>query len=495
MTPLDSAESGRRSLVAREGQLSGRPIRALRSGLREYSWLLLPVVLGVAIRLAFLWQTGGLEPWRDEARYIYLAVAWERFGLYLGSTHWLWPPAFPAYLALFLPRFQDAGLEIAKLGQVLLSAVVGTTVVLLARRVFSPRAAFVAGLIWAVYLPLIGFTHLLWPETLLLAVLLPAFYIYLSGLTSEDPGSSSAVRFAIAGLLLGVACLLKQVVLPIPVFFSLAVLFDRRQGVLPRRSASAAILLLATAAVVLPWSLRNYEVYGRRVVSGSTLGVNAWVGVNGVYVNYDYPFRDLRRYQSTLPVYRWLLNPPANAVWQRSEAANLIDRSSENALRGLEFVARHPGYYLRTRVKKLADWASPYSFFIRHFRNRVYTSPLTDDGIRQPLVLFSLASSALVLASAVPGLLWSLADRTRRRPFILAILALLAPVCITSMSRFRAPIEPLLIVLASGFLTGANRPWLKSRFTAFSVYVGWLLLAALWAINSHEILLQLRHIL
>ena len=61
------------------------------------------------------------------------------------------------------------------------------------------------------------------------------------------------------------------------------------------------------------------------------------------------------------------------------------------------------------------------------------------------------------------------------------------------MSRYRIGIEPLLIVLAAGFLSGAGRPWWRSGALVICV-AGWALLAALWGINRAEVVALVRSI-
>ncbi len=46
--------------------------------------------------------------------------------------------------------------------------------------------------------------------------------------------------------------------------------------------------------VLVPWTWRCREVYGRWIVGGATLGQNLFWGVNASYINFDYtePARD-----------------------------------------------------------------------------------------------------------------------------------------------------------------------------------------------------------
>jgi hypothetical protein len=64
--------------------------------------------------------------------------------------------------------------------------------------------------------------------------------------------------------------------------------------------------VLGALVVVLPWTLRNLEVYGRVVPSGSTLGENLWQGVNAQYINWDYGGPDAGDIVAGSHAYSWL---------------------------------------------------------------------------------------------------------------------------------------------------------------------------------------------
>ena len=461
---------------------------------RSHRRQLLAIVLaGVFVRLLFLAWVAPLEFWADEGKYAYQALAWNRFGFYLGSPGWVWPPGYPAYLAPFLSVFGESGIFAAKLGQVALSGAVGGSVVLMARRLFSQRAACLAGILWAVYLPLIGFTHYLWPETLFLATLLPALALFL-GVVDGD-ASRPMLRTAICGGLIGIACLIKEAPLPLLVLLpAVLVLAGRRSAPDDGDSAPvgirlglAAVLVLSAVSVILPWSLRTRAVYGRVVPSGATLGENMFQGVNAVYVNYDYAGAPaLETVGKTGRVYRWLLRPPANAErWERSTAPNTLARDAENVASGKRFAAAHPGFFLRSRIKKLADWFTPLNFYHRHHRLQIYEGSITLPWIRRPLAFGSIALTCLVLIGGIGGLFLRVPNGARRWTLLAVIVTFLSGALVVSMSRYRVPVEPLLIVLCAGFFSrAAQSPTARSRRLAF---LGWGLLAALWAINAREI--------
>jgi 4-amino-4-deoxy-L-arabinose transferase-like glycosyltransferase len=455
--------------------------------------LIAVVALGVSVRLVFLLLAGELELWADEAHYVQLAALWSRFGFYMGSPSYLWPPVYPAFLALFLGLFGEHGIAAAKVAQVLLSGVVGGTVVLLAIRVFSRRAALVAGLLWAGYLPLVAYTHLLWPETLFLSLLLPAAFLFITVLDPGSPTTRGSVRLVLVGVLLGLAALTKESALLLPVLFGVILLFTRSQGPPARRLARAAILVLAALVVLTPWTLRCRTVYGRWIVGGATVGHNLHWGVNARYVNFDYTTSGhSRAHESRL--HRSLVSLLSSAQWPSADAPNVIDRSRIEVGRAREFVAAHPGFYLRSRVKRLADWVTPLSFFDRHYRLNRYRGGLNLGGVRHVLVGLSMAATMLALAGALPGLLWAISRPHHRLILAAILLTFLTSVLVVSMSRYRVPVEPLMLVLTAGFLTDRDRRprWRSAR--SITVVAGWTLLVALWLLNLTEIGAELSRI-
>jgi 4-amino-4-deoxy-L-arabinose transferase-like glycosyltransferase len=443
------------------------------------------------VRLIFLALSGELELWGDEAHYVQLAAMWSRFGFYMGSPEYLWPPVYPAFLTLCIRFFGEYGIAAAKVCQVLLSGVVGASVVLLAWRLFSYRAALVAGLLWAGYLPLIGYTHLLWPETLFLCFLLPAVYLFTTLLGSELSPRQTRVRLVVVGALLGLAILTKEAALPLPLIFGLIFMSSRSRGAFGLRTIRAALLVLSTVVVVLPWTLRNAEVYGRWVVGGSTLGQNMFWGVRARYINFDYTGSGMEKIvASEGPFRRWLLEPPPDSAWRQSRAPNLIDRSNENVQRGLGFARSFPGFYLRTRVKRLADWVTPLSFFDRHYRRRLYQGRLDLIGVRRTLIGLSVLSTMLVMAAALPGLFWVLPGGTHRVLLAIVFLVFLVPVAIIAMSRYRVPVEPLMLVLTAGFVASAGKWRNPRRWEWAAVICGWVALAVLWLVNAKEVWIE-----
>jgi 4-amino-4-deoxy-L-arabinose transferase-like glycosyltransferase len=454
---------------------------------RKWTWMLGLTGLGVAIRLTFLLLARDIEPYADESNYIYLALMWNRSSVYSGGLPFLWPPGYPFCLATALDLFGLGGLFALKLGQVFLSGVIGLMVMLLADRLFPKPTALLAGWIWCLYLPLIGFTHYLWPETLYLGLFLPGFYLLVCWWQQTPRVSASHGLLVLAGMLFGASLLVKEVGLWWCVLVGVLILYHERKSGPSLALSRAALFLLSVSVIVVPWTLRNFEVYGRFVPVGATLGTNVHLGMNSLYINLDYPGQNQQEIANTnAKIRRWLTAPPERP-WKRSNALNVIDQSSENVQRGLQFAKKHPGFILRTRIKRLADWITPLSFFVRHHGLGLYQGFLADPLVRRILLCFALILPVLVLVGTVAGICFCIHHTTVRGLLLWTLLYFaLAGSLIAGISRYRISIEPLLIILAAAYLSRSVRPK-KRKKAAILCVSGWVLLSALWLINAAEV--------
>ncbi len=456
--------------------------------------------LGVALRLALLLAAGGIELQSDEGNYVYLALMWEHFGTYQDGYRFLWPPGLPWLLKLALGALGTQGLTAVKLLGVAASASIGMTTMLFARRVFGERAARVAGLIWIFYLPLAAYTHQLWPEPIFLGLYLPALYLILTVL--EEPEARDAPvtgRVGLAGLLFAAALYMKEAplyLLPVLALLLFALAADRREGL--RR---ASLLLLAAAVAVAPWTLRNLEVYGRVIPMASTLGENLHAGVNARYKNYDVQALGKRPHgkggQLEGVVGRTWFTELDAEPWERADELPVTpERLRENVRRGLSFALEHPGWLVRSRIKKLADLVAPTSFFVRHQAMGKYDELPLGRVPRMPLTIWAVVCPLLVLPLGLIGYFLALhggpRDRAARWLFGAVLAYVVATGLLVAMSRFRLPAEPFLIVLTAGLLSGragrgaeaAARP---GAARVAGAVLGCGLLAFLWWVDWPEL--------
>lgn len=396
----------------------------------------------------------------DEGFYVQSALAWNHYGFYGDQYRYLWPPGYPFFLSQCFALSGANGLLIAKLLQILASGVTGAATMVFAHRLYGQRAATYAGILWIIYLPLIGFTHTLWSESLFLALFVPGVLQLLGALESlqrnqtvgRKEGRSIGRHLILAGLALAGAAYIKQAALfLIPLLGLLIAAYAG--GSTKRRVWAASLFLLASLVPVLPWTLRNAEVYGRFVPVGATLGENVFRGINARYTNFDTLLVDAARKDRGLepasPRER-LVTPPGSG-WERpEELPNLVERQQTALSRGVGFAREHPKWFVRSRLQKLADWVAPLSFFLRHQALGSYANtPLGGDAVRRATSIWALLCPFCVLALAVGG-----ASKLDHRPAA-ALLGtvfayFLATALLVSMSRFRIPVVPFCIVFAAG---------------------------------------------
>ncbi|MFT7677770.1 MAG: hypothetical protein ACI8QC_001755 [Planctomycetota bacterium] len=457
-------------------------------------WALLGVCVALGLGLRFLlWSLAGpIELQSDEANYLHLAVQWEYLGFYPDNYRFLWPPGYPAYLRLCIQMFGEGALDAARVGQILASSSIGLCTGLLGWRLFGRRAAILACAGWALYLPMAAFTHLLWNETLFLALFLPSLYQLLVVAQSAREESTTR-RLLISGVCFAAALYIKEAATYLlPVWMLLLALASNLGPSLEglRRSALFGLTVLAC---ILPWSLRNKEVYGELIPLGSSLGENAFNGLNASYRNFDLiPLEGARARAGQGPFsIRASLNaaPQGSRSWKRAEEiASLPARSAENTRRGLSFAAKHPAWFLRSRVQKLSDVVVPTTFLTRHLALGHYGGAL-GNGLRPIVAWGSALEVVLLLLLGGAGLLGSLPAGVARRLAWITVAYFLATAALVAMSRFRLPWVPLLLA-GFGGLVSSGPPKLaypRARVAAWcaALFIAWWInapvLAEVWS--------------
>ena len=136
-------------------------------------------------------------------------------------------------------------------------------VIYLFRKLWGNLPALLAGLFYAVNLPIIYYTAKISQVTSILPFV--ALFMYL--FSSWEYNYSSRWRPWVLGLVSGLMILNKTVYLPMPIVCSALLIWSKRHEL--KRSAQllpVAVYLVVTAAVVAPWTVRNYFVTGGRLV-------------------------------------------------------------------------------------------------------------------------------------------------------------------------------------------------------------------------------------
>ncbi len=367
------------------------------------------VLLGLALRLAVLFV---LPPqhFPDAAGYVASGRELMATGL-MADSHVM--PLYPLLTAL------AGGATGVKFLDIAVSTLFIVQVFALARMLTGDRGTgLLAAAATAVYPHFLFYSVSGLTETTYLALVLGAFHCLYR-------------RRMVAGSVLLVLSILERPTLD-PLAPLLILAFSL---VLHRRSWKAAGLdLLKYMAVYLvlmtPWWLHNEAKYGQFVRLDLGDGIVLYSGNNpinssGGGVSYGRPGDDM-----DLTPFQAIANPVARNQAMKAAA--------------ISYIRANPGHFVRMMgVKFIRFWRLwPYS--------PTYQSPY--------IILLSLASYGVALPLALVGL--ARAGRpglVRLLPILMlaAALSLVSMVTIGSI-RYRLPLEPFLMVLAAGALTGAR---------------------------------------
>jgi tetratricopeptide (TPR) repeat protein len=429
---------------------------------RTWPWLFCILLYAVATRIAYLLFYRAHDPlyeipihdaklYHEWATAIAGGAVWEQGAFYQA-------PGYP-YLLSLAYRLIAAEPVVGYVLQMALGLLSIVLIFRIADRAYGRKAGLVAAALASLY----G-VHPYY-ETKLLAATTSLFLACL--LVDRLQAAEELPRelgYVLAGLTLGLACVLRPTFLLLIPLVLIWVAADRSTA-WSRRLRRALICLLCASAMIAPVTIRNYRVSGELVLISNNGGITFYHGNNhqawGLYTapGMSGAIRQQREESRQLA--------------EQSTGQRLTDRevSSFFFREGAAYIKEDPLRYLLLAAKKafltLDDYEHPLEY-----------SPQLD---RNPVRYLLPLSFALILALALSRIFAS--QRIRRRE--IPILLMLAPQALTALlffaaSRYRLPATgPLLAMAGCGLLTLVER-----------VRAGWrrawapLLLALLVAIFS-----------
>lgn len=219
------------------------------------------LIAGLALRLAWVLAFPA-APSSDGATYVNLAIQLLNEGRYeTDGTRAYWPPGYSFFLTPWLSAFSPKLAVIFSQFSLYLVGAVGCYT--LARSLSGEQAGRLAALFFSVWPNLIALTGTPEKEALVLAIL-P--WVCVGVLR---PGILS---MAIAGLALGFGTLVQPSLQFLLIAF--AILIPVLHGW--RKLHGTILLLLCAAAVITPWTLRNYTQFGQFVLVSTNGGSNLY---------------------------------------------------------------------------------------------------------------------------------------------------------------------------------------------------------------------------
>jgi 4-amino-4-deoxy-L-arabinose transferase-like glycosyltransferase len=345
-----------------------------------------------------------------------------------------WPPGWPLTVAILF-RWFGISLVTVKLFNLACSLLVGWLTWKLGGRLFnSELVGRLSLLLLAVYPNSIGYLPLAWTEVFYTCLLLSGTYAIIM---------CRSLRGLIAtGLIFGLATLVKtQSLLVVPFIFLskiLATKIDPKQ--LFAVGLKCTTILVVAFATILPWSYRNYRVFGEWVFVSTNGGLTLLTG-NNPSARGDYTPDD-----------------PLVTSLQRT-VVNQVSIDKEAKQRSIRWIMENPKRFLQLLpLKAYRLWApdgesewwyqlgfESYTQYAHVFRGIRYINQLFYVSL---MIAFIVVGSLLVIGRFDP--LWRSFEWCLL-PYTVAAYQTLVALAFSGQSRFHYPVMPF-IIMACGWL-------------------------------------------
>lgn len=342
------------------------------------------------------------------------------------ATAWK-APLYPAWVGALYAVLGEHHVRVELVQSVVLAPLTVGLAWWLGRRLLGPRGGMAVALVAAVYPALWQWNGLLYSETLAI----PLTLLLLTVVVDREP---TGRRAAAAGALLGVNLLVRPsaIALLAGVVVAWVVTTGWRRG-----AALSALTLLVAVLVVAPWTIRNAVVLDG-FLPVSLQDAAAYGTFNDDAANdpkAPYAWRAVPR--SVLGVYD-----------RRHPVPDLTFRARLQQL-AFDYVKQHPA-----SVSKAFFWNGLTRTWDIRRPSHILAEPKFD-GRSRAVTAVGMAMWWVLLPLALLGL-WRL---RRRRALVWPVLAIAVAstllLTVESETRYRAPLETLVVVLAC-----AGLPWL-----------------------------------
>lgn len=341
------------------------------------------------------------------------------------------PPAYPVFLAAVYAIVGHEAPSIGRLAGAFLGTLAVALIGMIALRLWGRRVGMLALGIAAVAPPLVILSTALISEALFVPVVLAAVACALQARRSERRW-----RWAIAtGVLVGIASLTRTngLILLLPMSLAFVPAGSRRRL---RAWLPAAIVVLVAILTIAPWTVRNLIVMHAFIPISDESGYTLAGTYNEVSrADRRDPAVWIEAEHGASPEYARILVQARRNHW------NEVTYGSHLQAAAIADIKRGPAYVL-----KAGYWNTLRMFTIVELNTAAGNLRDTDIPLAPAVILIN--SSPLLLVLALGGLLTRPARQVPRWLWLVP-LCLATSVFVTGFIRFRAPIDPFLVMLAA----------------------------------------------
>ncbi len=391
---------------------------------------------------------------RDECTYLRLSERILRGEGMTASNGWIWAPGYPFLLSIheWLTGY-GAGI---KTTQCILSVGIMALLFHVGRRFANSQVGKVAVWMYALSPTQIFFAQSLWSECIYGGLLLLGVYFFdrLTEQTQkrDEPrqgASSGKLRLALTtGALVGVCVLFRGVATYMLPIFCAAVIW--RRWFTAEAWKQSIVLVLGAVLMVAPYSTYASQKFGSFMISDRTLGQMMWLGNND--------FEPI--------AFDWGNGPLSNIAFERhtesgrepcAKKIEPVERDKCQTAAGVEWIKAHPQEFVRRIPLRIAQMLNPHSFLTRHLRwgNMQGLPRWMDEGI----IVMNVGWNLAVLWLGTIGLVFY---GHRGRGLLVSgiwLYHIAAISLLAGLTRYRVPLEPLLMIYASWAIVQWGDNW------------------------------------
>jgi 4-amino-4-deoxy-L-arabinose transferase-like glycosyltransferase len=412
---------------------------------RELRWLAGAIAFGLVLRLVFVYATRHQTIQGDEIEYNLEA----RF---IAAGKWFWTttpygiphasemkaPGYPAWLGIWYSILGYRAAVVEAIQAVLFGSLTMLLTWMLARRLFGPRVALAAAWLVAIYPFAWQYEVRLYSESIATPLTLACLLL----LIERTP---TVRRAAATGALIGVLLLVRES----SGFMLAAAAVAWIVAAGWRRGLLMTVLTVAVCALVIaPWTYRNYRV------SGGLIPISIQdVGAYGT-------FNSSSAHDSEYP-YLWNPSPPGFAdILHPAHPLSDLEFRAKLIARTRAYIENHPfslaEAFFWNGLSRLWDVRRP----ARALNEVAY------EGRSRLLTIVGLAMYYVLLALT----LFCLWRQRSRKALVLPLLAIALGASIVftadSGTRYRAPLEPVIAMLACAAIPAAGFERARNRSAA-----------------------------
>ena len=319
------------------------------------------------------------------------------------------PPVYPIFLALVY-KFFGRNYTIVHLIQTIISSLIIVLIYLLSNKFFNDiRIAFFSAMICAIWPAFIVYTGIIGTETLYSFIFILFLYFLYIAHTKLD-----IKYYILSGIVLGITNLTRSTIVFYPLFLIVIEYLIKKDV---KKIKNILLMFVLSMLIVLPWTIRNYKVFGRFLLINTSAGELFWAGTYGPWDGYIKHNRD--------EYFHSLFN-----------LRNPVDNERKMFREGVKNIINNPGIFLKLTIKK---------FF------RLWFKPVGQELVEKKYKILGKVMYLVQTIIFVTFLYGFIKAYSEKMIPILAMFIYFAVMhnLITPLPRYRIPIEWVMLIFSS----------------------------------------------